>query len=87
MGVHGVVPARHVLQVDHENVVNLRSQYGPEEAQPGRSGGLLAVRSICILSVHGLLVNAANSVGSSFQEYRCMPEIKVEGRRRRGRQL
>lgn len=80
MGVHGVVPARKVLQVDHDNVVNLRSQYGPQEAQPGGPGGLLAVRSICILSVHGLLVNTADSVGPSFQEYRCMPEIEVEGK-------
>lgn len=80
MGMHRVVPGRKVLQVDHYDVINLRSQHRPQEAQPGGTGGQAAVRSICILSKHGLLINAANAVGSSFQEYRCMPEKGVERR-------
>lgn len=78
MGMHGVVPAGEVLQVHDNYVINLCSKYGSQEAQPGRSGGLVLVCSICILSVHGLLVNSANTVGSTFQEPRCMPEIAVE---------
>lgn len=82
MGMHSVVPGCKVLQVDHNNVINLGSQYGPQEAQPGRSGGQVPVRRICILPEHGLLINTANAVGSSFQEYRCMPEIEVDGRQK-----
>lgn len=82
MGMHSVVPGRKVFQVDHNNVINLSSQYGPQEAQPGRSGGQAAVRRVCILSEHGLLINTANTVGSSFQEYRRMPETEVDGRQK-----
>lgn len=78
MRMHRVVPGCKVLQMDHNDIINLSSQYGTEEAQPGRMGDLAAVRSICVLSEHGLLINAANTVGSSFQEDRCMPEIQWE---------
>lgn len=69
MGVHRVVPGCKILKVDHNNVINLCSQYGPQEAQPGGSGGQAAVCSICILSEHGLLINTANAVRSTFQEH------------------
>lgn len=84
MGMHSVVPGCKVLQVDQNNVINLSSKYGPQEAQRDRAGGQAAIRSICILSEHGLLVNTANTVGSSFQEYRRMPEIEVERRQGEG---
>lgn len=80
MGMHSVVSGCKVLQVDHNDVVDLGSQYGSQEAQRDRPGGQTAVRGICVLSVHGLLVNTANTVGSSFQEHRCMSEIEVERR-------
>lgn len=76
--MHRVAPGRKVLQVDHNDVVDLSSQDGPQEAQPGGSGGQEAVRGVCVLSEHGLLINTANTVGSSFQEYSRMPEIDVE---------
>lgn len=78
MRMHWVVPGRKVLQVDHDNVIDLSSQYGPEEAQPGGSGGQAAVRVVRVLSEHGLLINTADTLGSSLQEHRCMPEIQVE---------
>lgn len=68
MGMHRVVPGCHVLQMDHDDVVDLRSQYGSQEAQPGGPGGLLAVCGIGVLSEHGLLINTANTLGSSLQK-------------------
>lgn len=76
--MHRVTPGCKVLQVDHNNFADLSSQCRPQEAQPGRSGDFPAVRGICILSEHGLLINTANTMGSSLQEHRRMPEIQVE---------
>ena len=81
MRMHGVAPGCKVIQVDDNNFINLSSQYRPQEAQPGRSGGQDAVCGICILSEHGFLINTANTVGSSHQEPRCMPGIGVEKER------
>lgn len=38
----------------------------------------MAIGCVRVLSEHGLLINTANMVGTSFQEYRCMPEVEVE---------
>ncbi|TNN31806.1 hypothetical protein EYF80_058037 [Liparis tanakae] len=78
MRMHGVAPGCKVLQADHDNFVNLGSQYRPQEAEPGRSGGQAAVRGIRVLSEHGLLVNTADTLGSSFQKRGCKPETEVE---------
>lgn len=80
MGMHGVAPGCKVLQMNHYNVINLSSKYGPQEAQPLRPGSKVSVRSIRILSEHSLLINTANEVRFFSQEYICMSEIEV-GRR------
>ncbi|KAF3840792.1 hypothetical protein F7725_006654 [Dissostichus mawsoni] len=50
MRMHGVAPGCKVIQVDDNNFINLSSQYRPQEAQPGRSGGQDAVFSTwCVI--------------------------------------
>lgn len=69
MRVHAVVPARKVLQVNHDDFADFRSYGGSEEAQPRRPGRLPAVRGVCELPEHGLLVNAANPLWFLQQEF------------------
>ena len=69
--------------MDYDNVINLSPQYGPQEAQPGGSGGQVLVCVICVLSEHSLLINTANTVGSTLQEYRSMSEIETDERKKR----
>lgn len=82
VGMHRVVPGCKVLQVDYDNIINLCSQYGPQEAQPAGSGSLLTVSGICELSEHSLLINTTNTVGSTFKEYSSMSEIQMDERKK-----
>lgn len=78
--MHGVVPGGKVLQVDQEDITDLRPKDGPQEAQPGRAWDLLAVRPVPVLTEHGLLVDPADASWSWFKEGGCVPGIRV-GRR------
>lgn len=80
MRMHGVVPGGKVLQVDREDITNLRSKDGAQEAQPGRAWDLLAVRPVLVLTEHGLLVDPADALWSCFKEGGRVPGIRV-GRR------
>lgn len=80
MRMYGVVPGGKVLQVDQDDITNLRSKDGPQEAQPGRAWDLLAVRPVRVLTEHGLLVDPADALWSWFKEGGCVPGIRV-GRR------
>lgn len=78
--MYRVFPGGKVLQVDQNDITNLRPKDGPQEAQPDRAWHLLAVCPVSILTEHGLLVDPADALGSFFQENGCMPEIRVERR-------
>ena len=78
MGMHRIAPGCKVLHVDRDNVIDLRAQYWPQEAQPLRPVSLCAVCSVRVLPEHGLLINTANLVGSFFQEHSRLPEIETE---------
>lgn len=82
VGVHGVVPGRKILQVNHDNFAYFRTQRGPQEAQPGRSGGLAGVRGICKLTEHCFLVDSADSLSPSLQEHRSLSVTQVERQKR-----
>lgn len=64
MRMYGVVPGGKVLQVDQDDITNLSSKDGPQEAQPGRAWDLLAVRPVRVLTEHGLLVDPADALWS-----------------------
>lgn len=78
--MYRIAPGGKVLQVDQNDITNLRPKDGPQEAQPGGAWDQLAVRPVCILTEHGLLVDPTDALGSFFQEDGCMPEIRVERR-------
>lgn len=78
--MYGVAPGGKVLQVDRNDIPNLRPNDRPQEAQPGGAWDLLAVRPVRVLTEHGLLVEPADALGSFFKENGCVPEIRVEQR-------
>lgn len=78
MRMYGVVPGRKVLQVDYNDITDLCSEDGPQEAQPGRARDLLAVHAVCILAEHSLLVDPANALGSFLKIAGCATKIRVE---------
>lgn len=75
--MYGVVPGGRVLQVNYNDITDLCSKDGPQEAQPGGAWDLLAVCTVRILAEHGLLVDPADTLGSLLKEFGCAPEIRV----------
>lgn len=78
MRMYRVVPGGKVLQVNYNDITDLCSKDGPQEAQPGGAWDLLAVCTVRILAEHGLLVDPADTIGSLLKVFRCVPEIRVE---------
>lgn len=76
--MYGVVPGSTVLQVDDNDIADLCSKDGPQEAQPGGAWDLLAVRAVRILAEHGLLVDPADALGSFSKVGGRMSKIRVE---------
>lgn len=76
--MYGVVPGGKVLQVNYNDIIDLCSKDGPQEAQPGGAWDLLAICPVRILAEHGLLVDPADALGSLLKEFGCVPEIRVE---------
>lgn len=77
MGMHGVVPGCKVLQVNHNNIINLSSQYRTQKTQPAGSWSEAGEGGICILSVHGLLIDTAHTIRPFQKVYRCRPETQM----------
>lgn len=78
--MHRIRSGGKVHKVDHDDIINLCSQYWPQEAEPVGMQSLFAVGTICKLSVHRLLINSADIFGVSFQENRCISIEKIERR-------